>query len=71
MGIFPVRKEVAGIGKCRDPAAVLEARVPADMIRMEVGAHHIVDIVHCDARRRQVGLVTLFTQGRLGRDGSF
>src|SRR4030095_3219662 len=44
----------AGIGKGRHPAAVFQARVPADMIPVQVGAHHVVDILDPDPRMCEV-----------------
>src|SRR6516162_8755960 len=43
--VFFFREQVLGIGKGRDPAAVLQSRVPADMVAMQVRAHDDVDIV--------------------------
>jgi hypothetical protein len=45
---FPVRvltlaEQVLGVGKRRHPAAVLELGVPADMVDMQVRAHHEID----------------------------
>ena len=48
-----LREDIACIGKCRQPAAVLKARVPADMIDMQVGAHDEIDIGGRDAGRGQ------------------
>ena len=38
-------ENVARIGKRRHPAAVDQARVPADMIGMQMGTHHEIDVV--------------------------
>ncbi len=38
-------EHVARIGKCRHPFAVLLLRVPADMIVMQVRAHHQIDFL--------------------------
>ena len=56
------RENVAGIGKSRHPASVVEPGVPADMIDMQVGTHHEIDILQAQARRIQrahVGVVGL------------
>ena len=37
------RHDVAGVRKGRDPAAVVEPGVPADMVPMEMRAHHVID----------------------------
>ena len=41
--------DIARIGKGRDPAPVFEAGVPADMIPVQVRAHHVVDILDLDS----------------------
>ena len=41
--------DVARIGKGRDPAPVFEAGVPADVIPVQVSAHHVVDILDLDS----------------------
>ena len=51
----PVRELAVGhdvfrLGKGRHPAAVLEPGVPADMIAVQMRAHHIVDVVDSEAR---------------------
>jgi hypothetical protein len=43
-------EHVLGVLEGRHPLAVLEFGVPADMIDMQVGAHHHVDLVGLDAR---------------------
>src|SRR5580698_4450950 len=41
-----VSHDVFGLGKSGDPAAIFEASVPADVIAVQMGAHHVVDVVH-------------------------
>src|SRR6516164_6052212 len=53
MSEFAVGHDVGGLGKSRHPAAVLQPRVPADMVRMQMRAHHVVDVADRDASRRQ------------------
>src|SRR2546430_17662822 len=47
--------DVARIGKSRDPPPVFEARVPADMIPVQVRAHHVVDILDVDSCVCEIG----------------
>ncbi len=47
-----LREQVAGLGEGRHPAAVLQPRVPADMIDMKMRAKNEIDVVHASARRR-------------------
>jgi hypothetical protein len=56
------REYVAGIRKRRYPAAIFEPRIPADVIDMQMRAHHVVDIADGKARRgeaAQKGVVGL------------
>ena len=41
--VFVLVKDVARIGKGRDPAPVNQPCVPTHVIDMQVGAHHVVD----------------------------
>ena len=57
---LPMRKLAAGhdiarIGKGRDPAPIFEPGVPADMVPVQVGAHHIVDTLDTDAGAGEIG----------------
>ena len=47
------RHHVLGVGKGRHPLAVLQPRVPADMVDVQMGAHHEVDLLGLDARLAQ------------------
>src|SRR5215472_15652231 len=49
------RHDVARIRKRRDPAAVLEPGIPADMVPMQMRAHHVVDIFDCDPGSAEIG----------------
>ena len=49
------RHDVARIGKGRDPAAVFEPGVPADMIPVQMRAHHVIDILDTDAGAGEIG----------------
>src|SRR5919108_6596445 len=42
---FPASEEVAGFRKGRHPSTVKEARVPTDVIDMQMRAQHIVDVL--------------------------
>ncbi len=58
LALRPVRKLAVGhdifrLGKGRHPAAVVEAGIPADMIAVQMRAHHIVDVVYREARSAQ------------------
>ena len=58
--VLPVRELVAGhdvarIGKGRHPAPVFESGVPANMIPVQVRAHHVVDIFDLDACVCEIG----------------
>ena len=54
MGILVFMEQVLGVGEGRDPAAVLEFRVPTDMVDMQVGAHHEVDAFRRHAHRDHI-----------------
>src|SRR6476646_11253108 len=41
-----VSHHVFCLGKCWHPTAIVESRVPANMVHMQVGTHYIVDVVH-------------------------
>src|SRR5262249_46548148 len=45
--------QVARVGEGRDPAAVEQARIPADVIDVQVGAEHEVDRLRPDAGLRE------------------
>ena len=47
------REQVPGVRERRYPAAVLELRVPADMVGVEVRAQHDVDVLGRNAHRAQ------------------
>jgi len=60
MHALPMRKlaaghDVARIGKGRDPAPVFEPGIPADMIPVQMSAHHIVDTVDTDPGAGEIG----------------
>ncbi len=48
-----VGEDVARLGEGRHPAAVLEPRVPADVVDVQVRAHDEIDVVDADAGGRQ------------------
>src|ERR1700730_4551188 len=57
---LPMRKlaaghDVARIGKGRGPAPVFEPGIPADMIPVQMSAHHIVDTLHTDPGAGEIG----------------
>jgi hypothetical protein len=41
---FASRHHIFGVRKGRDPLAIPQLRVPADMVPMEVRAHHVIDL---------------------------
>ena len=47
--VVGARHHVLGVGKGRHPLAVLQPGVPADVIDVQVGAHHEVDLLGLDA----------------------
>ncbi len=49
-----VGHDVFGLGKGRHPAAVFKPRVPADVIGVQMRAHHIVDVVDGEAHTRKL-----------------
>ena len=55
MGKLAAGHDIARIGKSRDPASVFEPGIPADMVPMQVSAHHVVDILHTDAGAGEIG----------------
>ena len=56
--VFAPRHDVAGIGEGRHPPAVVEARVPADVVPMEMGARRIsINSLRADPGRGQVGKI--------------
>jgi hypothetical protein len=46
--------DVLGIRKCRDPAAIDQARVPADMVPVQVRAHNVIDFFRLHPEPRQI-----------------
>ena len=54
-----VGEYVARLGEGRHPAAVLEPRVPADVVGVQVRAHDEIDVADAEARRGQALLVTV------------
>jgi len=51
--VLHAREEIARVGKGRHPAPVLEPRVPAHVVGMHVGAHHVVHALRSHSRRLQ------------------
>jgi len=47
---FLLREDVARLREGRDPATVLQPRVPADVIDMQMRAHHEVDVIDREPR---------------------
>src|SRR5262245_51177838 len=54
VGEFAAGHDVAGIWEGRDPAPIVEPGVPADMVPVQMRAHHIIDILGLDPYRREV-----------------
>ncbi len=48
------REQIAGIGEGRYPFAVLQARIPPHMIKMQVGAQHEVDPLGAQTQRGEI-----------------
>ena len=60
--VIGLAEDVFRIGKCRHPAAIVEPRIPADMIDMQVRAQHHVDLFRLHAGRGeplQIGRVEI------------
>src|SRR5215470_20354248 len=55
MAELAARHDVACVRESRDPAAVFELGIPADMVPMQMRAHHIVDLFDVDPRPGEVG----------------
>src|SRR5215203_4546968 len=51
-----VSEDVARVGEGRHPMAVLELRVPADMVNMQVRAHNKIDFVNAEPGACQAAL---------------
>src|SRR5260370_7528258 len=71
IGVFFLRKQVARLRKGRDPAAVLQPRVPADVVAVQMRAHLEIDVLDPEAgtlqRTRPVAVV-LLVPGRPHRE---
>src|SRR5262245_19806031 len=46
-------EEVTRLGKRRHPRAVLQTRIPADVVEVQVRAHHEVDVMRLQAGARE------------------
>src|SRR5580704_9613396 len=60
--IFGLAEDVARLGKGWNPAAAFEPRIPADVIDMQMRAHHEIDVLDRKARglqRAHIGVVGL------------
>ena len=60
IGIFLFGKQIARIRKSRHPNAIFKPRIPADMIDMQMRAHHIIDLFNRNAglgERRHIMVV--------------
>jgi len=69
-GEFAIGEDVAGVRECWHPTPILQPRVPADVVGVQMDTHHIIDIPDRNAGRRQcryVGLVGLHMPTRSGR----
>ena len=55
MVVFAPRHHIAGVWKGRDPAAVFELGVPADMVPVQMGAHDKIDPFRPDPGACQIG----------------
>ena len=67
VGVFPLREQIACVRKRRHPSPILEPRIPADVIEMQMRAQYEIDIVNRQTCRRQgthVGLITFHVHGR-------
>ncbi len=51
--IFDLGEQIARLGEGRHPASIVQARVPTDMVEMQMGAHHHVDVVDTQPDRGQ------------------
>src|SRR4029077_13249929 len=54
MVVLAPRHDIARLRKGRDPLAVSELRVPADMVPMKVRAHDKIDVFRLDANTGQI-----------------
>ena len=51
-----IRKNIFRLRERGHPASVFQFRVPADMIDVQMGAHHVIDLIDRHARRGQISL---------------
>src|ERR1700747_629050 len=51
--IFGLAEDVARLGKGRNPAAAFESRIPANVIDMQMRAHHEIDVLDRKTRGLQ------------------
>jgi hypothetical protein len=54
--------DIGRVGKGWHPSPVFQARVPADVIGMQMRAHHIIDVVYSQASSRQTFFETIAVQ---------
>ena len=54
VGKLAIGEDVACLGEGRHPAAVVEPRVPADVVGVQMRAHDEIDVADAQARGRQV-----------------
>ena len=70
--VLDAAEQVAGIGKRRHPLAVDEHRVEPDVVEVQMGTRHHVDIVDRETGRREIvqELIAQMRHGIEARDGS-
>ena len=66
-----VGEDIPGLSESGDPAAILQPGVPPDMVNMQMGAHHIVDLIDGDTGASDPfsnrSVFSMFQKGRVGR----
>ena len=63
---FPAGHYVARIGESRDPTPIVEPSVPADMVPVQMRAHHVVDILGLDSDACEIGEIRCVHPMKLG-----
>ena len=51
--VLALGEHIAGVGEGRHPSSVFQPRIPADVVDMQVRAHHEVDVCDREARSRE------------------
>ena len=52
VGEFAIGEHIAGVRECWHPTSVVQPRVPSDVVGVQMGTHHLIDILDGNAGRR-------------------